>query len=304
MNQKFAKFTRTLFIIFMVLFLLFSIPMAVISIYAFLFTVLCAFGCYLISRNIKKKYILKKEPFEHTSNTVTKITKTTTNPKISDGEMNYNLFEDFVNGNILIYEYEENIFLNSNSIELIKDKGGYNITFCQEPENQYDTNAIAIYLCNEKIGYVYRGRIQDMINDWIKRNHLFCGHINKYSITNNSASYKIGFYKPISDYQNKRFPLTKISKKCDEYSSSSRYENLCECNDGDFVIIDVDYENNYIVTTEFAEEIGELPKSAINFIESGKAPKKIIGILDGCDDDYNYDNEIKTKPHVTVYLIK
>lgn len=57
MNQKFAKFARTLFIVLMILFILFSIPMATVSIYAFLFTAICALGCFLIASTIKKKYI-------------------------------------------------------------------------------------------------------------------------------------------------------------------------------------------------------------------------------------------------------
>lgn len=60
MNQKFAKFARTLFIVLMILFILFSIPMATVSIYAFLFTAICALGCFLVARTIKKKYIFKK----------------------------------------------------------------------------------------------------------------------------------------------------------------------------------------------------------------------------------------------------
>ena len=302
MNQKFAKFARTLFIVLMILFILFSIPMLAVSFFAFLFTASCALGCYLIARKIKKKYI----PANRISVKEQPITNLYSQPKkqIPDGEMNYNLFEDFVDKNILVYEYEENIFLNDNAVSILQGKGGAKITFVSEPENPYDSSAVLILLDGQKIGYVYRGKVQDMINDWLKRNDYFIGYINKYSIENNKATYKIGFYKPLSIYENKRFPLTKVTKRPDEFTHYSRYEKLCECEDGDFVLIEQNYEDNYIVTTEFADEIGELPKSAIAFIESEDTLKRIVGTLDGCNSNNGYDDESNLKPYVTVYLIK
>ncbi len=302
MNQRLANFFRIIFIFFMIIFVIFSIPMLAVSFFAFLFSAICAILCFLASKSVKKKYILANK------NTVkeqpVKNLYFQPKPKLPDGEMNYNLFEDFIDKNILVYEYEENICLNDKSISSLQGKGGAKIAFIAEPENPYDSSAISILLDGEKIGYVYRGKVQDMINDWLKRNDYFIGHINKYSIENNKATYKIGFYKPMSIYDNKRFPLTKITKKPDEFSGFSRYENLCECDDGDFVLIEPDYEDNYIVTTEFADEIGELPKSAIDFIESGITPKKIVGILDGCNTNNDFEAEIKPKPYVTIYLIR
>lgn len=302
MNQKFAKFTSIVFTVFTVLFILLSLLMLAISIYAFVFTAICAISCFLVSRTIKKKYVLQNKCVEKNQFIKTPYPKTSI--QLPEGEMNYNLFEDFVDKNTLVYEYEENICLNENAIYNIQGKGGSKIAFVSEPENPYDSSAISILLDGEKIGYVYRGKIQDMINDWLKRNEFFTGYINKYSIANNKATYKIGFYKPIDIYENKRFALTKISKKTDEFSLSSRYENFCDCDDGDIVLIEKGYEDNYIVATEFADEIGELPKSAISFIETGKAPKKIVGILDGCDSENECEDEITPKPHITVYLIR
>ena len=51
-----------------------------------------------------------------------------------------------------------------------------------EPENEFDPGAVAVYVYtpgkNEgmtKVGYLYRGRLQNMANDWIKNDrHNFC----------------------------------------------------------------------------------------------------------------------------------
>lgn len=51
-----------------------------------------------------------------------------------------------------------------------------------EPENEFDPGAVAVYAFtpgkNEgmtKVGYMYRGRLQSMANDWLKNDrHTFC----------------------------------------------------------------------------------------------------------------------------------
>lgn len=43
------------------------------------------------------------------------------------------------------------------------------LTLKQEPENPYDSKAVAIYRGEDQLGYLYRGRLQDMANDWLDR---------------------------------------------------------------------------------------------------------------------------------------
>lgn len=58
MNQSFAKFARILFLVFAIIFTLFSLIMLAISIYAFIFTIICAILCFIASTIIKRKYII------------------------------------------------------------------------------------------------------------------------------------------------------------------------------------------------------------------------------------------------------
>ena len=195
----------------------------------------------------------------------------------------------------LAYKYEEAMYIIDNSICNISGNGGSTIDFISEPDNEHDKNAIAIYLDKIKIGYVYKGRRQDMINDWIKKNYPIAGHINKIWVDRNEATYKIGFYKPLDVLESKSFPLIKTKKKVDELTT--RQDNLYYCNVGDEVAIEYDYDvDNYIVYFDI-DEIGELGKSAYNFID-GYEPDDIVAIIDEIDED-DIDN-IKVK--VRIYL--
>lgn len=210
--------------------------------------------------------------------------------------MNYNLFEDVENESALCYEYEEPLCLSDNAFDLIPGNGGTALTFAQEPDNPHDENAVAVYLKGEKVGYIYRGLIQDMFNDYSKRGWYVSGYLNKYSQAENKATYKIGFYKPLDALVSKRFSITKIKKKIDE--STTRADNLSGCNEGD--VLTVERESDCIVVlNNRSEEIGELPKSAEAFLDENEH-KKIVVILEKFDES---DAE-KIKAEVNIYLVK
>ncbi len=299
MNKKLYKFAFVFFIIMTVLFLLFSIPMAAVSFGAFLFAFVLAIITLVVAILCRNRY--KDKPSTRNADLPPKHNNTCKKPEtiMPDGQMNYNLLEDFIENNVLAYQYEENICIIDDTISLLQGNGGHSIDFRREINNAYDENAIAIYLKDNKIGYVYRGKIQDMIIDWLKRDEVFVGYINKFSIKDNTATYKIGFYKPLHIYENKRFPLTKITKKINDFET--RYDNIVCCEDGDMVIIEKNpLLDSYIVYSETLDELGELPQSAVSFIEPMMSCEKIVGVLDNCHE--NEDDKIK--PYVTVFLIK
>ena len=235
----------------------------------------------------------------------TVITQTAPTPKkeeIPDGQKDYDLFFEYLEGQFLCYQYEQKIcFIKDDNIEekfgYVIGNGGKKLLFEFEPDNPYDSMAVAIYLDDKKLGYVYSGQTQEMIHSYHKQGRLICGYLNKYSVEEQTASYKIGFYNHIDYFDNKQFTLTKTNKKIDEYTS--RADNLLNCDSGDLLLIEKEFlGENYIVTTDGYDEVGELPKSAISFIEE-YCPDKIYGILNSCEEDEN--GKIKAK--ITVYLI-
>lgn len=199
-----------------------------------------------------------------------------TPPVKPESEKNYNLFDEYMEDYYLAYEYEEKIAIPV--INIITGNGGKKITFKQEPENEYDRHAVALYLNEEKIGYLYRGRTQDMVNDWVKKGDFFWGYINKIDVENTTATFKIGFYKCIDDLEMKSFRLTRVTKKVSEYGNS-RFENLECCSDGDIVTYETSYEtDNYIITDEGGNELGELGTKAGEWINENEGSIKLVRI--------------------------
>lgn len=221
-------------------------------------------------------------------------TQQSTKP-LDESQKNYVLFDDVEGNNIIKYEYEDKMFLLENVINTLSGHGGEDLTFSPEPENEYDNKAVAIFLDEAKVGYVYKGKIQDMLNDWIKRNDFFRGYINKINKPENFVTYKIAFYKNKDTFEHKTFSLVKTGKKINE--DLKRSDNLELMSEGDAVSVDYDsYDDCFVVYNEDYEEIGELPSSAENFIGEDA---KCIGIIESMD----YDDNGKPKAKVTIYLL-
>ena len=85
------------------------------------------------------------------------------------------------------------------------------LSFEQEPTNTYDDKAVKIMCGLDKIGYVYRGKMQEMINDFLKKELPIEARID--SISEDSLSYSIAFYKDINSFDSVNAVLTKTTKK-------------------------------------------------------------------------------------------
>lgn len=221
------------------------------------------------------------------------------NRPANDGERDYNYLEDVVDENLLIYSYEKDICLFEYGYMHLTGNGGKDLRFVQEPDNPYDNNAVAIYLGENKLGYVYRkDKTQKMINDWIRRGEYFTGYLNKFSVADKKATFKIGFYKPLSLFPSKTYSLVRTGKKIDDFDT--RADNLRCCSEGDIVKIfeSCEYPFSNTVCDDLGNELGELPKSAEKFLENCDV-QDAIGIIREISDNY----ETAPKAKVEIYRI-
>lgn len=229
-----------------------------------------AIGALLLFLAFKKPKA--KEQNQPTASAVSQPTPTVTpsapavtiNPLYSD-DKDRNLFKAVVDGHLLAYSYERDFCLIKDGTEAEKLKklsgnGGKEIEFRKEPENEFDPNAVAIYFNNEKIGYVHKGQTQDMINDWLNKDKKpVSGYINRILLSEGKATYKVGFYKPIENFESKTFALVKSTSK-------ERQENLGYCSEGDSIRVDEDG----IVYDDVNNELGEVPQSFKTYMENNE----------------------------------
>lgn len=143
------------------------------------------------------------------------------------------------------------------------------IRFKQESTNKYDENAITINVNDYKLGYVYKGKMQDMINDYLNKNYRIFATISKINEVENSIKYDIDFYPNVEEtdieftYEKDDYKKFKLIGN----TNAEMQDNIYVMAVGDKVSVsyDVDKEK-YLATSDFFE-IGYMPKTFDKFID-------------------------------------
>ena len=206
---------------------------------------------------------------------------------------NYHFLPNVIDGKALKYSYEAHLvmFPDVCGVADLIGKTGKSLDIVLEPENEYDSRAVALYLEGKKIGYVHKGRLQDMIHDWLERGDEMLCCLKR--LTAEDAYFLIGFYKDLDYFKGRTFKLIGVTKKDGEGISRARNAEVLSPGDSVWVFVD---DDKYIVT-DGPLDFGELPKAAIEYAEGAS---RIVGKVEECDFDENGKPEI----YVTIYPIK
>ncbi len=100
-------------------------------------------------------------------------------------------------GSRLAYKYEDvNIFVpDALNIDFPSLELGHSVSFRAERDNPYDNDAIAVYNNGDKLGYLYRGKIRDMVYDFHARGDLILSWIKAVDDDEHIVKLLIAFYR-------------------------------------------------------------------------------------------------------------
>lgn len=200
----------------------------------------------------------------------------------------------------MVYRYPNVKLAIDPALDLETLPVGNQIEIHTEPENEYDDKAVYVELGEKKIGYIYKGRLQDMIWDFIKRDDHIVGLLKTVDVENRIVEVELGFLKDIEKIKQSRESITakliKTSKK--DFFDKPRSENLEFVNNGDCVDLEYNEDSEtYIVASEFGDELGELSKSISEKIQNSRSANT-LAIIDAIEE--NEDGKIEAK--VLLYI--
>lgn len=174
---------------------------------------------------------------------------------------------------------------NCMSVEMASE-----LSFENEPTNEYDKKAIKIMAEGKFIGYVHEGKIQDMIHDFTKRKDPIYALLQSADEENNKASMFIAFYRnPFEIYskcESIKTKLTKSSKRIDEYEN--RQDNFIGIERGDALKLEYNEESEtYFILDESNNELGEISKSISAKIKEREDVDEPICLVEETTEDDN-----------------
>ena len=167
------------------------------------------------------------------------------------------------------YDYEDvNLFV-PDSHAFSKMNVGTKLNAYRDSDNEYDKNAVRLEWNSDTLAYFYRGKLQDMANDYLRFGGCVHGVITGLMPEDKKIQAHLGFYKG-ENYDRIR-ELYKKNPKAKSYkltgsSSESKQSNIMICNVGDECDVEYDYDKDkYLVSS--GDELGYLPASAAKMID-------------------------------------
>ena len=170
------------------------------------------------------------------------------------------------------------------------------VTFEEEPENEYDPNAIKILCDDIHIGYIPKNNLQGMMIDFKDGSRRqVCGFVSSVDYRAKQIKIALGFYDSVG--HNISCIDTKLVsvKKSDDVEN--RQDNLSLVNHGDPVNLDYDYESERYIVSNCGLELGEIGKAdskKIQDLENEGMDVIAAGVLETEYDD-NADIQCKVR---------
>ncbi len=156
------------------------------------------------------------------------------------------------------------------------------VTFEREPDNQYDPGAVCVMHSNVKIGYLYRGKLQKMVADFVDRDNYVSAYVDSVDV--DKFTIAIAFYKPLASVKFTSAALVKTTKK--DSWGCSRQDSLLYVAVDDVLDLDYDLDSEtYIVSTDSGNEVGELSKSVSQKLYDHKSDYIAVCEEIGTDDN-------------------
>lgn len=178
------------------------------------------------------------------------------------------ILPESIRGHVIAYRYSDvGIYVPKDStFDVDGFIPGALLTLFHDKENDHDQNAIGLRLNKRLVGYLYRGKLQDMANDWISKDLPMRAVLTKTDRENSRADVTLAFYD-LSDNKKylRRYPDAKEYRLTNN-ANAEMQDNLLLCAKGEECDIryDVDRER-YLVCAGL--DIGYLPASAEKLVD-------------------------------------
>lgn len=168
-----------------------------------------------------------------------------------------------VDGYELTYKYDGVLVAYSSNYS--DAKVGKFVSLVPEPNNEYDTNAVAVMLNDVKLGYLPKNKLQKMYHDYINSGKIVLAKI-EYNNNSSTILLTMYYYKPLTNDFNLLISKN-IPHKSFKLTGNSKFQdNISICSVGDEVTFYYDSEVDKMIASASCD-IGYIGKSQEEYID-------------------------------------
>lgn len=153
-------------------------------------------------------------------------------------------------------------------VELFRPDPGFSELFeydvldvLQDPQNEYDNKAIVFKFHGNTIGYLYRGTLQDMANDYFSNGYEVHAQVQK--VEDHKVFVKLFFCQPRSVLLE---PVKPFRVKLVANQNAEMQDNLSYCSVSDEIFVEMDSDTNRYLVSVDNLDIGYIPNSKQDYL--------------------------------------
>ena len=207
-----------------------------------------------------------------------------------------NYIPNEIKGDELVYHYEGVLlaYVQKTAPDYSKLRLCDEVSLKLEPENSYDPGAVAVYKGDMKIGYLFRGKLQQMVRDWIERIDTIYAAICDLDDSESVIKLILGFYQDpierLEKYESIEAPIVKATgDRKDDFERLS-IDDILDYNP---------YDDTFVLTDDFGDEVGELSKSVSKKLLKEKVFSELVPVVSECWYDSANKYHVKVKVYFT-----
>ncbi|MFW5983486.1 MAG: hypothetical protein ACOCQ4_03210 [bacterium] len=239
------------------------------------------------------KWTKKKDTVDELKHSTMTMTNTDKNYK--------DVFPMYLENHILKWAYNIQLAFPQNYSK-VNVADSENIILDEEFDNEFDSEAIAVYKDDTKLGYLYKGTIKDMVKKYFFKREDFkpAMIVNKVDEENALIEIALAFYKYIDleNSQKTKMINAKISNDYNKEEYVGRLSALEDLKVNDILEIEEDYDDGYLLLDNTYNEVGRLDKNASAKLDELSDNRYVICKVDEIGNELD-DNIVKLK----VYLV-
>lgn len=217
-----------------------------VGIFILIFAVVLAFPFikYELEKKKEKNGTVKQEPVKtQTENSVQKIPVDV--PQEEPKKIELRKPSYIFDCQKLKYFYDD-VKISAEKNLTVECKVNETLILSHEKDNEYDENAVAVLNGDRvKLGYLYKGKLQQMVLDFMEREDDIIARIASYKPQENEIIIALAFYRPI--------PKEEIVEKFRVSVSESKYFENYYFMEGSQVNVMYDFDKDKYMIEEFAK---------------------------------------------------
>lgn len=180
---------------------------------------------------------------------------------------------------ILCYRYDDSVLIASSLTEFVKEHIEENLELLLSDTE----NTVIVKLNNVELGQIVNRTYYSILTQWQNSNFKYNAYINKLNVDSCDLDIMLGFYRNLSEYEEKEFEVNRVYKESKENALFLQAGSPIHIVEREEILKDP----VFVIVDQYDQILAKAPKKCVDFINEDE--KYSYGYITELYEDDNYE---------------